>query len=572
MDMIKQNLPTSMWKVRELVDKATNVVMNYTETEAKVREATNDDPWGPSGTQMADLARLTFMYEHFAEICGSGTGMLWKRMLQEGKKNWRRTYKSLLLLDYLIKHGSERVITTTREHLYDMRSLEHYTHIDEKGKDQGINVRQRAKDLLALINDDSNLREERKKAKKNRDKYIGVSSEGGGRWGGSSSGTGWNDSPSSGGYKDLDEPSGGGNTWDWDEGVREVHSDHEDHSGPQNIPEIPTKNGADDADWADFDNFRNKPKEAQNPASSFTAPVSAQTNQKKSSVPSRKIDLGAAASWTTPAGTSLPKSASHDLFSVSDAAPIPESRSVDLFGNAFGAPTPSSVPPQNIQAQPAQPAGGSFWDDSAAAPSQVTSAPQTTAPQVTAPQVDLFASAPAPSQPSGPPPGAQFDLLGAMSNTSAPIMSQSVSNEPPKNVAPKEVGSTWSKNKGNVNIDLTNLGRPQQQTKAPSMNQLSGNSTPQASPAMTPMMGGMSPMMANPAVMSTPNMMGFNQQAQMGGFNQQTQMGGFNPQAQQMGFQQMNSQFNPQMQQMTQQMGNINFNNQNKNNNLGNLL
>ena len=36
-------------KVRELVDKATNMVMNYTETEAKVREATNDDPWGPSG-------------------------------------------------------------------------------------------------------------------------------------------------------------------------------------------------------------------------------------------------------------------------------------------------------------------------------------------------------------------------------------------------------------------------------------------------------------------------------------------------------------------------------------------
>ena len=26
----------SMWKVREMVDKATNIVMNYTETEAKV--------------------------------------------------------------------------------------------------------------------------------------------------------------------------------------------------------------------------------------------------------------------------------------------------------------------------------------------------------------------------------------------------------------------------------------------------------------------------------------------------------------------------------------------------------
>ena len=89
MDLIKQNLPTSMWKVRELVDKATNVVMNYTETEAKVREATNDDPWGPSGTQMSELARLTFMYEHFAEICGAGTGMLWKRMFQ-GLSNKRK--------------------------------------------------------------------------------------------------------------------------------------------------------------------------------------------------------------------------------------------------------------------------------------------------------------------------------------------------------------------------------------------------------------------------------------------------------------------------------------------------
>ena len=35
MNIIKDNIPTSMWKVRELMDKATNVVMNYTETEAK---------------------------------------------------------------------------------------------------------------------------------------------------------------------------------------------------------------------------------------------------------------------------------------------------------------------------------------------------------------------------------------------------------------------------------------------------------------------------------------------------------------------------------------------------------
>ena len=109
----------SMWKMREMVDKATNLVMNYIETEAKVREATNDDPWGPSGNQMQELASFTFTYEQFPEVMG----MLWKRMLQDNRTNWRRTYKSLLLLDYLIKNGSERVVTNAREHIYDLRSM-----------------------------------------------------------------------------------------------------------------------------------------------------------------------------------------------------------------------------------------------------------------------------------------------------------------------------------------------------------------------------------------------------------------------------------------------------------------
>lgn len=48
---------------------------------------------------------------------------------------------------------------------------------DENGKDQGVNVRQKVKEMMALVQDDDRLREERKKAKKNRDKYIGVSSD-----------------------------------------------------------------------------------------------------------------------------------------------------------------------------------------------------------------------------------------------------------------------------------------------------------------------------------------------------------------------------------------------------------
>ncbi|XP_047185663.1 clathrin interactor 1-like [Scophthalmus maximus] len=171
----------NMWKVRELVDKATNVVMNYSEIESKVREATNDDPWGPSGQLMGEIAKSTFMYEQFPEVMN----MLWTRMLKDNKKNWRRVYKALLLLAYLIRNGSERVVTSAREHIYDLRSLENYHFIDENGKDQGINVRQKVKEMVEFVQDDDRLREERKKAKKNKDKYIGVSSDSMGGGGGS---------------------------------------------------------------------------------------------------------------------------------------------------------------------------------------------------------------------------------------------------------------------------------------------------------------------------------------------------------------------------------------------------
>lgn len=67
--------------------------MNYSEVEARVREATNDDAWGPHGTIMHEISQYTFTYEHFPEVMS----MLWKRMLHENKKNWRRVYKVMWL-------------------------------------------------------------------------------------------------------------------------------------------------------------------------------------------------------------------------------------------------------------------------------------------------------------------------------------------------------------------------------------------------------------------------------------------------------------------------------------------
>ena len=86
-----------------------NVAHNYTDAQVKVREATSNDPWGPSSTQMSEIADLTYNMVAFSEIMQ----MIWKRLNDHGK-NWRHVYKALVLLEYLIKTGSEKVIAILR--------------------------------------------------------------------------------------------------------------------------------------------------------------------------------------------------------------------------------------------------------------------------------------------------------------------------------------------------------------------------------------------------------------------------------------------------------------------------
>lgn len=48
-------------------------------------------------------------------------------------------FQALQLLEYLVKHGSERVVDDARSHVSTIKMLRSFHYIDEKGKDQGIN-------------------------------------------------------------------------------------------------------------------------------------------------------------------------------------------------------------------------------------------------------------------------------------------------------------------------------------------------------------------------------------------------------------------------------------------------
>uniref|UniRef100_G3QDJ4 ENTH domain containing 1 n=2 Tax=Gorilla gorilla gorilla TaxID=9595 RepID=G3QDJ4_GORGO len=140
-----------------------NFVKNYSDAEIKVREATSNDPWGPSSSLMLDISDLTFNTISLSEIMN----MLWHRLNDHGK-NWRHVYKSLTLMDYLIKNGSKKVIQHCREGFCNLQTLKDFQHIDEAGKDQGYYIREKSKQVITLLMDEQLLCKEREVACRTR--------------------------------------------------------------------------------------------------------------------------------------------------------------------------------------------------------------------------------------------------------------------------------------------------------------------------------------------------------------------------------------------------------------------
>ena len=82
-----------------------NVSYNFSHAQVKVCEATSFRHQHPSTALMSEIADLTHNPMAFTEIMS----IVWKRLNDSGK-NWRHAYKSLVLLDFLINFGDEKVI------------------------------------------------------------------------------------------------------------------------------------------------------------------------------------------------------------------------------------------------------------------------------------------------------------------------------------------------------------------------------------------------------------------------------------------------------------------------------
>ncbi|KAJ7520129.1 hypothetical protein O6H91_20G068000 [Diphasiastrum complanatum] len=161
--------------VRELKREVSKKVLRVPEIETKVLEATSNEPWGPHGALMADIAEATYTDNELHMIMP----ILWKRLRDTGK-NWRHVYKGLIVLEFLLANGAPEVIDEMRDHhVFQIQPLTKFYYIEQpSGKDFGMNVRRKAESLLVLLNDKHKIAEARCKASATKDKFLGISSTG----------------------------------------------------------------------------------------------------------------------------------------------------------------------------------------------------------------------------------------------------------------------------------------------------------------------------------------------------------------------------------------------------------
>lgn len=97
------------------------------------------------------------------------------------------TCQALTLLDYCLHAGSENVVVYFKDNVYIVkyahvsriwskltdRTLKEFVYVDDDGKDVGANVRQKAKDITNLLQDEDRLRAERRARGAMRDRMLG---------------------------------------------------------------------------------------------------------------------------------------------------------------------------------------------------------------------------------------------------------------------------------------------------------------------------------------------------------------------------------------------------------------
>ncbi|KAK9289087.1 hypothetical protein L1049_017558 [Liquidambar formosana] len=146
-----------------LHDKYRNArlaLTDVTQAELLTEEATNNDPWGPDARTMTRIAEASYDMDDYWRI----VDVLHRRLYRIDWRQWRLSYKALVLLEFLLTHGPEEFADDFQCNIYVIQELGTFKHVDEKGFNWGANMQKKSERILRLLGGGETLKEARLKA------------------------------------------------------------------------------------------------------------------------------------------------------------------------------------------------------------------------------------------------------------------------------------------------------------------------------------------------------------------------------------------------------------------------
>ncbi|ERN07836.1 hypothetical protein AMTRI_Chr08g204180 [Amborella trichopoda] len=148
--------------IKEKVKSARLVLTDVTPAQLLTEEATNVDPWAPDARTMGEISQAAFEVDNYWRI----VEILHNRFQIFDRKNWRQSYKALVLLEHLLTHGPESFGLEFQSDKEVIQKMGSFQHIDEKGFNWGLTVRKKSERVLNLLTERNLLKEERQRARK----------------------------------------------------------------------------------------------------------------------------------------------------------------------------------------------------------------------------------------------------------------------------------------------------------------------------------------------------------------------------------------------------------------------
>ena len=144
--------------------------------QRRVLLALTNDNTPTQNAQLVQLALSTYQWSNYQEIVDLLLPLLRPPSSSSSSPSfhWRQTYKALLLLQALLRHGNDEIVHDLRRtSMEDLARLEHVSVVED-GREKGGGIREAAARIRGLVMDVEAFKIMREEARQQRESYHGA--------------------------------------------------------------------------------------------------------------------------------------------------------------------------------------------------------------------------------------------------------------------------------------------------------------------------------------------------------------------------------------------------------------